>query len=197
MDKKILAIVGGSITGKGVVVDLLVGNGYKAFSGGDILREIATQRGISHNRADLIALSQELRSANGGDYLIREAIERMQHEEGSKFVFDSIRNPVELRPLINAGGFVLGVEASDDIRLQMSIARKRPGDPTTLQELLALKKREGDDGQGEFGQNVDGLMLLADVVLQNDSTVEVFRDRLESELIPRGFLELPTRRERF
>ncbi|MDX1390566.1 MAG: hypothetical protein R3344_15360, partial [Acidobacteriota bacterium] len=119
----------------------------------------------------------------GADVLARRILPRLV----GAAVADSIRNPAEVRALRDAlERFVLvGITASTEARFARIVARGRPGDPSTLDELVSREREENQSDPAR--QQLDATFLLADRVIDNSGTLEELATALDRILDEQGY----------
>ena len=189
MKRTVVGLVGEAGTGKGEVANSLLQNGFEYYSLSDTLRRVSTNVGLSHERNNLIALGNALRENFGNDILAHGAKLWANQIEGNRIVIDSIRNPAEviyLKRELNA--FIVGVTMSPEKAFQLIEARRRPGDPTTLEEFLQLRNRERGVGENSSGQQLTQCFALTDFVLPNEGGISDLHRMTSELLISRGLL---------
>jgi dCMP deaminase len=168
----ILGVAGPNGAGKGEVVAYLTARSFYAFSLSDVIREELRSRGVEETRERMIEAGQALRAAHGPAVLAERLRSRIRADRN--YVIDSIRHPAEVGALRALGSRfrLLWVDAEPDRRFERLRRRARPGDPESLERLLALEARErgGDD---PAAQQLDAVAKLADVQLRNDGPLEV------------------------
>lgn len=198
MNKPVIAIVGYVSSGKDDVTRILEGRGFASFSGGDVLRDIATKLGLSHDRDILINLGNVEREKFGPEILFRAGVVDVKKATpGSRFVFNSFRNPAEVALLKNeADALVVEVRAPAELRFEWMKKRKKPGDPKTREGFQRLDDIDHGIGQAETGQNIAGCVALADAVIDNDGNLEDLEGKVDELLASRGLLEGNRRVER-
>lgn len=172
----IIGLTGANASGKGEAAGYLKSKGFEYYSLSDILREEAKARGIELSRENLIRLGNELRAKNRPSILADLAIKKIKAK--GNYVIDSIRNPFEVKALRELSGFkLIGIDAPVEIRFKRAVARKRPGDPETLEEFVEKERRE--NMAETANQQLDNCLKLADTVIINDSTIESLRKKLD------------------
>lgn len=172
MQRSVIAVVGETGSGKTLITDTIRPYGYVYASGGNILREISRRSGLPIDRNSLISLGNDLRELFGPEILMRAAVLQLEQSGQTKWVFESIRNPAEVKFLKeNYTAFVLGVRMDDDKRFFAMQLRGREGDPKTIEEFDVLKKREAGEGEPSWGIDVAGCMELADVIIENNPSL--------------------------
>ena len=98
----------------------------------------------------------------------------------------SIRNPAEVEVLRAVPDFVLlGVDADPHVRFARMRSRDRIGDPTTFEQFAELEARE-THSTDPTTQQLLATWQLADVVVQNDTTLEALEAAVLGVLADRG-----------
>jgi len=167
----IVGVAGLNGSGKSAVVHFLADRGFVAVSLSDVLREELRSQGRSETREAMIDLGRELRRHEGDDALARRLLARFERD--CNYVVDSIRHPAEVVALRALGRRfrLVWIEASESVRFERIVSRRREGDPHTLEDLRRLEamELEGDD---RGSQQLGAVRALADEVLENEGTIE-------------------------
>ncbi|MFH0773123.1 MAG: AAA family ATPase [bacterium] len=172
MGYNIIGVVGPFASGKGIVADYLIKkHGYTSFSLSSIVHDELKKREItSFTRTTLQNIGDELRRLEGDGVLARRAVALLKEKGIEKIVIEGIRNPGEVTYLRKLPGFLLiAVDASQKIRYQRVIARRKPWDPTDWETFIKVDERDQEDKKNSNGQQVRACMELADVTIQNNS----------------------------
>lgn len=169
-------LTGPNAAGKGEVARLLATHGFRLHSLSDIIRERAQSQGLPPDRVHLIRIGNELRASGGAGVLAQAILPRLDHRD----VVDSIRNPAEVEVLRSLPNFLLiGVRAAVETRFRRCLDRRRPGDPSTLDEF---RRREAEENTEDVArQQLNATFALADRILDNDGDLDQLK---------RGVLEL-------
>src|SRR5207253_786357 len=121
----------------------------------------------------------ELRQRYGANVLAERTLAKI--EDDKHYIIDSIRNPAEVNAFRAAKHFkLIRVEAPPEVRFQRILNRRRPGDPTSMDEFVALDNREAE-GE-ETAQNLLKVELLADYTLVNDDGLEKLYRKIDELL---------------
>ncbi len=178
----VVGLTGPNASGKGEVAKFLATHGFSVHSLSDMVRDEATRRGLDHNRDTLIRLGVAMRAEGGPGALARRVLSRLK----GRAVVDSIRSPGEVEVLRSLPRFVLlGIDAPQPLRFQRSLLRGRLGDGATLDEFA--RKEDRENSRTEAGQQLLATLALADIVINNDGTIEALRARAREALARRGF----------
>jgi dephospho-CoA kinase len=160
----------------------LASAGFTVHSLSDEVRHEATRRGLDHSRDNLIHIGVDMRARHGPGALARRVLPRLR----DKAVVDSIRNPGEVAVLRRVPRFLLlGIDAPQELRFQRSLRRGRLGDGATLEEFARKEKRENSSTRA--GQQLLATLALADIVIDNDGTIEELRRRVQEAIEDRRF----------
>jgi len=177
----VIGLTGPNASGKGEVAKFLAARGFTVHSLSDVVREEATRQGLDHTRDNLIATGVRLRTEGGSGVLARCILPRLRGRE----VVDSIRNPGEVAVLRTLPRFLLlGVDAPQPLRFERSVRRGRLGDGRTLEEFARKEARE--NSTTEAGQQLLATLALADLVVDNDATLDDLHHRVREALTRAG-----------
>jgi dCMP deaminase len=176
-----VGIVGTSCSGKGTVAKFLQEYGYHYVSLSDMLREDAEEKGLdSRERQVLIDLGNKYREAYGAGGLMVRAIQRIK-QPAAAYVFDSIRNPIEVEALRTAfpQTLIFSVDADPQVRYGKEQERERKTGrkaAPSYERFLEIESSENSDNP--LAQQLRATMQSADLHLWNDFTPAFF-DKLE------------------
>jgi len=151
--------------------------GFSVHSLSDVVRDEATRRGLDHGRDSLIRVGVDLRTRGGPGALARRVLKRLK----GRAVVDSIRNPGEVAVLRRLQHFVLfGIDAPLPLRFKRSLLRGRLGDGATEEEFARKERRE--NSKTRAGQQLLATLAEADLVIDNDGTIEELRRKVRQAL---------------
>lgn len=180
MKQHVIAVVGPIASGKGAVIESLQKKGFTMLSLSDVVREKAHEWRLPLTRKNLQDVGDSLRQKFGPSMLAELVAPKITAEPKKQFVVDSVRNPAELTYLKkHFNAFIVGITASPDKRFAMMQARGREWDPKTREEFDQLEARDRGVGQESYGQQVEACLKLADVVIDNNGTLQQFKDGLD------------------
>ena len=170
-------MTGPNASGKGEVCAYLESRGFKVHSLSDVIREEAARQGLPPHRGHLIRIGNELRSEGGAGVLARKILPRLT----GLAIVDSIRQPAEVDVLREIEGFVLlGVKAPIELRFERSLARARPGDPSTLEAFVGREAEENSDNPA--AQQLDATFALADRLVENAGDLPALHAEIDALL---------------
>jgi dephospho-CoA kinase len=178
----ILGIAGTIGGGKGTVVDYLKTKGFGHYSSSDILKEILTERGLSHTRAHMSALADELmRNREGG--ILGYAHERAEKDGVTDYILEAIHRESEAAYVRSIGGKILGVDAPLKARYERTQKRADGDkDAVTFEEFVQNSERE-DEGKTGSGPNIRAVLKSADALIMNDGSLEELHRKIDAALV--------------
>ncbi|MFH0770543.1 MAG: deaminase [Candidatus Peregrinibacteria bacterium] len=175
-----IGLTGSFGSGKGEIVKMLSGRGYRSISLSDMVREEATKRGITHTRENLQNTGNDLRSSGGPGVLgirVREAVLR---DPSFDWIIDGIRNPAEIDELKKLPGFqVVGITAPSDLIIARVTERDREVAVLSPDEILKRLDRERGVGESEGGQQVGKCLELVGYTIVNDGSIEELQRKMD------------------
>lgn len=180
MKKIILGLVGPIASGKSVVSDYLKRKGFMVEKLSNRLREEADKRNLECTREILQDLGNELREVHGVGYLAEWTINKFSNSE-HPICLDGVRNPGEVEVIKKMGGMVLAIDAIDEKRMTwyMTRSKSRDEDGQTREEFLKADKRDSGVGEASNGQQVLECVRQADLVIENNGTVDDLLHRVD------------------
>ena len=192
----ILGVSGLNGAGKGEVVNYLEARSFYGYSLSDVIRDDLRERGIEESRERMIETGNAIRGTLGPGGLALRLLDRLLPDRN--YVVDSVRHPEEVAVLrARSSRFkLIWVEADEALRLERIRERGRSGDPETREELRSLEERElGSDDP--TAQQLLAVRDLADVVLENNGTLEDLHAGIQEALGQSFFFERPSWDEYF
>lgn len=181
----ILGITGTIGAGKGTVVEYLVAKkGFTHYSVRDAITEEIIRRGLPVNRTNMNEVATDLRRNNVPEYYTSLFMNRAKTDGVSDYIMESIRNVREAENIKAHGGFILVVDAPENIRYARIQGRGTVTDHVTLEEFRAQEAREmtSEDPTDPSFMNMRGVMAMADATIINDGTLEELVAKIEKIL---------------
>ena len=172
----IIVVVGLPGSGKDVLIQAAISLRYKHIRMGDVVRRFAKLEKIKQDDASIGGFATEQRKIHGDDIWALRTLEKMPSGDA---VIDGSRSLTEIRKFKKAFGeklTVIGIAASKEKRFQRLKDRKRSDDPNTMKEFEARDNRE-------ISWGILGALANADVVLENEGTIEDFRETCKRTLV--------------
>lgn len=179
--RKIIGVSGSDRSGKDTVAEMLMDNGYFGYSFGDAVRDHARNRHANDPNpisvVNLTETSNWLRSEHGADVILKEALKAYDQaiasgEDYKGVVLYSVRAPIEVDFILEQGGELVWVEATDEVRLKRRLANIRPGEATvTMDEMLTNEALQQDPQPGipeEVQMNLKYVKAHATKVIENN-----------------------------
>jgi len=186
----ILGVSGRNGSGKGEVVRFLEARSFYPLSLSDVIREELRAKGQEPSRERMIEAGNAIRTAEGPGALARRLASKLAPDRN--YVVDSIRHPAEVEALRGSVRRfqLVWVEAGEALRWERVRARAREGDPESAEALRTSEARElGSDDPN--AQQLLKVRELADVVIQNEGTLEDLHAELQRVLERSFFFERP------
>ena len=178
----IIGITGTLGAGKGTIVEYLIKKrGFKHYSVRQFLIEKIKEKGLPVNRDSMTDVANNLRAKHSPSYII-EQLYKDAEASGNNTVIESIRTPGEIEFLKKQGKFFLiAVDADPRIRYDRITLRASETDNITFDTFLANEKREYSTSDPNK-QNLSKCIQLADIVLQNNGSLNELNAQLEKHL---------------
>lgn len=185
MSKKctVIGLTGPLASGKEVVARQLIEKGFSWYELSDPVREETQRRHLPQDRKTLQDVGNDLRQTFGNDILAKRLAGNIEKTGTSRVVIDGIRNPGEidfLKKKFNAT--IIGITASPAKRFQWSKTRGRRLDPMEKEAFATLERRDRGIGQEDYGQQVDACVAKADIVIENNGTIEDLKKKMAAVL---------------
>lgn len=162
-------------SGKSVFGEAARKVGIPVINMGDIVREIARERGLETTDNNLARIAVELREKYGGAAVAILALEKACRTGSSVVVIEGLRSLEELDFLRSHAReyIVVAFHASPKTRFKRLKVRGRRDDPSSWEEFERRDRRELSFGVGS-------VIALADVMIVNeDINVEELQHRVE------------------
>lgn len=178
----IIGLTGRNGAGKTEVSEYLKSRGFEYHSLSDEIRAEARRKGCPISRETLIQTGNELREEFGPGVLAERILANLEPDHN--YVVDSIRNPYEVDVLRRRKDFaLLAVEADQAVRFERSRSRGRENAPQTLEQFVAEEMRELESSN-PASQQLNATRQKADVVIENNGTIEELHRKLDEVLPP-------------
>jgi len=182
---RVIGLFGLIGSGKDTASDYLVDKyGYTPISMGDIVRELATQRGLEVNRDNLILVQREQVEKYGITWFSEEVVRRIKARKLQKVVISGIRRPEDAEVPKRAFGkdmILVEVDVDPKIRFERMKSRARVGDPKTFEEFM--HQEELDEKAFGFSKT----RKFVDHKVSNNGTFEQLQSQVDKLLKKTGF----------
>ena len=180
MPRIVIGLVGPIASGKSTIVKHLKNKGYSSYSLSDRIREEIRTRGLEITRQTLTSVGNELREKLGADILAKRTTDLIDRDYSERSVIDSIRNPSEVAYLKDHFGTkIIGIIAPQKKRFDYFVHRPNNREGVSgWEEFKALDDLELVQ-EGEHKQQVQACLDLADIVIENNGTVEELQQKVD------------------
>ncbi len=175
---RVIGVVGYPASGKGEFSRIAAAEGIPVVVMGDIIREKAAEAGLGSSDAALGQMAVRLRKEQGMDAVARLTIPEVEALDAPLVLVDGLRGDAEVQQFRkHFPGFVLvGIFSTFGTRLARLSTRGRSDDLSRAEDLKRRDIREEGFGLARALEE-------ADVVLENDGTLEEFGERVREILI--------------
>jgi len=165
--------------GKDELVNITKQAGFHDLHMGNTVKEYVKINGIEMTDRAIGKFATEEREKYGMDIWARRTLAKVIDNEMT--VIDGLRNIEELQYFkkMESSIFVVAVFANRKTRLERILKRDRIDDVRSERELIERDNRELSWGIGN-------VIALADYMIVNDSTLEIFKERVK-DLLSREF----------
>lgn len=182
-EKIVIGLVSPISAGKGTVIDFLKKKGFFCLSLSDRIREELTSRGEEITRENLQRVADELRTDFGPDVLAKRTWQIAEEQDNPHVGIDSIRGLAEVDFLKTRPNFYLiGLDASAEIRFARVKARAREADPLTWEEFIRVDQKDFFSQNGQ-GRNIKACLEKADFLVENNGTIADLEAKIEEILV--------------
>ena len=145
-------------------------------SSGDLVREHITKNNLGTlDRPNLRVIAKKLRDENGGDVLVRIALEKTP----DNIILSGLRTVDEVNTFKKMGGKIVALDAPKEKRYEWAKSRGRIGDDVSFESFELMEKKESVD-KDRNSQNVVPVMALADIEISNDGEIDDLFRKLDS-----------------
>jgi dephospho-CoA kinase len=176
---KIIAFVGMPASGKGEAANLVKEMGYTVVNMGDVIREEVRLLGLEPTDENLGGIGTKLRREEGLAAVARKCIPKLASLDVDTAIVDGVRNIEEVDLFKGEFGddfLLINIEANDNDRLERIRKRGRADDK--LMDVDALRVRD----ERELGWGMGESIKRADLTIENNGTVEEFREKVKKAL---------------
>jgi dephospho-CoA kinase len=173
---KIIGITGPAGSGKDTASEYIAEQlGIQHISGGDHLRRMLSSLELEPKKSALGDFGTFLRVHYGPDAIVKQTI---QQANGRAAIHSGLRSPSEAQFILDQGGVLLYVDASQEIRYSRIRQRQRPGDIHHKRAMSALDQQEGS-GITHTEEDLATVKTMATLIIDNSGTIQTFKQQLD------------------
>ncbi len=176
----IIGLTGTIASGKSTVADILKEKGFEHHTYSDILRQEAKKRDIEPTRENLQKLGNKFKEESKNMGILSRLI--IENSRSENIIADGIRTIDEIKELKeHPDAYVIGIDASQEIRYKRLEERKRSGDPLSFEQF---KKIDDHENKGLTpGQEINKCLKECDFLIVNEDSIEDLNKKLEKILV--------------
>lgn len=159
--------------GKTKAAEFMSELGYPIISMGDVIRELAREKGLPINRGTLAKLMIEVRVKEGSEAVAKRCVSKAQAQDSPIVIVDGLRSLEEVNAFTKFFKVsILAILCSRETRFNRLKERGREDDPKSFEELVKRDETELTLGLGK-------LLALADYFVVNEGTKDQLRDEVQ------------------
>jgi dephospho-CoA kinase len=166
-DKLLVGLAGMPGSGKSLVVETAIDEGYAVVNMGDIIREETKNRGLELNPKNIGKVMLELRQTGGNSVIAEKCIPKIEQTKTNKIIVDGIRSLSEVDTFKNHFHKfnLIAVHSSPEKRFSRLYLRQRSDDP---KEREIFHERD----MRELGVGLGNAIAMAEYVVTNEDHKE-------------------------
>lgn len=173
---KIIAFTGMPYSGKSEAVKIAKDRGIQVIRMGEMIWEETRNQGLELNDKNVGEIANSMREKYGKDIWARRTSDAIKTKNKlDQIVIDGIRNIEEIEFFKKEFGtdiVIIAIDASDELRKNRSLNRKRKDDTINIQNFQERDKRELQWGLGD-------VIASADIIISNEGSIQDFRNRIK------------------
>ena len=180
MPRRLLLITGMSGSGKTTLAGFFEEEGYLVVTMGDVIRDLATEKGLPPTPENLGKIAREIRLSGGDAAVAERCIEKIKLLVNDVVVVDGIRSIGEVdvfRQYYDVS--LVTVYASPKTRFFRLRNRGRSDDPHDMEMFRTRDERE-------LGFSLGHAIALADFTIKNEGSLEGFKKKFQNLLSELG-----------
>lgn len=147
---RLILITGMTGSGKTTLARYAEEHGYRVVTMGDVIRDLAKERGLEPTPRNLGLVAEDIRREEGDASVARRCIEKLRREEEARVVVDGIRSLKEVDAFREAHSNIslVAVHTSPKTRFLRLKRRGRSDDPKDWKAFSERDRRELSFGVG-------------------------------------------------
>jgi dephospho-CoA kinase len=163
---RLTLITGMSGSGKTTLAEMFEANGFKVITMGDVIRDIARERGLDPTPENLGKIAEGIRQEEGDAAVAKKCVKRLEGLRERKIIVDGIRSLSEVNIFRKHFDVLLvAVHASPRTRYIRLRGRHRTDDPQDWDDFETRDRRE-------LGFSLGWAVALADHMIVNEGSLE-------------------------
>jgi len=170
--RRLILLTGMAGSGKTTLSGIIRELGLRVITMGDVIRELAKQKGLEPTRENMGHLAEEIRKG-GPDAVARRCVEMLKKGPEGLTVVDGIRSLAEVNTFKDEFDVVLiALWASPLSRYKRLTRRGRSDDPKTWEEFKDRERRE-------LGFGIGDAIASSDYMIKNDDGIDTLKPAFE------------------
>jgi dephospho-CoA kinase len=164
--RQLILITGMSGSGKTTLAGLFRARNYKVLTMGDVIRDLAKERGLEPTPTNLGGLAKEIREEGGMAAVAKRCVKKLYTIPNEKIVVDGIRSMKEVDVFADFFDVdLVAVFASPKTRYRRLRDRQRTDDPADRRAFRVRDERE-------LGFSLGRAIALADHMVINEGSLD-------------------------
>jgi dephospho-CoA kinase len=175
--KLIVAVAGMPGSGKSLIINTAIQQGYAVVVMGDEVREEARRQNMASTPENVGKIMLELRQGEGEAAIAKRCVPKIEKNPNARVVIDGIRSLAEIKEFRDHFGKVTlaAVHSSPETRFRRLYNRQRSDDPKNWAIFQERDQRELSVGLGNA-------IAMAEYMIVNEDNPRVTRDRAREVL---------------
>ena len=171
---QLILITGMTGSGKTTLARYSEKHGYVVVTMGDVIRDLAKERGLEPTPHNLGLVAKDIRREEGEAAVARRCIEKLRREEEARVAVDGVRSLKEVYAFREAYSDIslVAVHASPHTRFLRLKNRGRSDDPKDWEALSERDRRE-------LGFGVGSAIAMADHMIVNEGSLPELKRAFE------------------
>lgn len=176
-DKLVVGLAGMPGSGKSLVVETAVAEGYAVVNMGDVIREETKKRGLELNPKNIGKIMLELRQTGGNSVIAEKCIPKIEQTQTKKIIVDGIRSLNEVNAFKNhfQKFSLIAVHSSPETRFSRLYLRRRSDDPNEREIFHERDMRE-------LGVGLGNAIAMAEYVVTNEEDKDATQRKVKAIL---------------
>jgi dephospho-CoA kinase len=183
----LIGITGTDGSGKGSAVAYMVSKrGFTHYSSRDLITLEVNKLGLPATRENLRLTANSMRATEGTDVIVKYALRQIKENEVEDAVVESIRAIKEVETFKKAGGILLTIDASPEIRYNRIKGRGSSSDKVSFEDFIKQENLEMNDPDPS-GMQKATVIKMADYTIMNNQPLSKLYAEVDRFLSSYGF----------